>query len=100
MSAEEKWRIFRDEILRIMYMCDAWASGVRIVEKANGGGVQVEVVTRPLSEAELLDTRRECNKALLDACNRHKREFAMMAGEPIEPQVHYGTATVQAVAGA
>ncbi len=96
MAYEEKWPIFRDEILRIMYVYDSMASGVRVVE-SNGSA---EVVNRPLSEAELLCMRRQCNQALLDACNRHKREFTMLAGEPVETQVHYGTATVQAVAGA
>ncbi len=100
MSAEEKWRVFHSEILHIMYAHDTWASGLVLVEKSNGEGIRHEMRQQPKTEEEMFQIRRQCNQALLDACNRHRREFAMMAGEPIEPQVHYGTATVQAVAGA
>lgn len=43
---------------------------------------------------ELLAIRRAENAALADAAARQGRVLAFMAGEPIEPQTHFGEAVL------
>jgi hypothetical protein len=44
--------------------------------------------------AELLAVRRAENAALMETCARQKRALALLAGDPIEPEMHFGEAVL------
>ena len=49
--------------------------------------------------AEQLMGLRAMNAALLELIQRHKRALDFQAGEPVEPEVHLGSADLVAVVG-
>jgi hypothetical protein len=57
------------------------------------------IVQLGASAAKYLALRREENKALLEACLRHKRELDLLAGEKVEPVAHEASATLVASLG-
>jgi len=44
--------------------------------------------------AAIVDNRVEEHEILIEALRRHKRELDLMAGEKIEPEVHFAQATL------
>lgn len=43
-----------------------------------------------IEDVELLKLRREMNARLIDVLTQQKRALDFMAGDPVEPRVHFG----------
>jgi hypothetical protein len=56
--------------------------------------VEYNVKCFAMAEQEALQCRRAENKALADACFRHKRELDLLAGEKVEPVAHEGEVVI------
>jgi hypothetical protein len=48
---------------------------------------------------DVIDVHRKMNAALLERIRLHERELALMAGEKIEPEVHFGEAVLLPTGG-
>jgi hypothetical protein len=48
---------------------------------------------------DAIDVHRKMNAALLERIRLHERELAFMAGENIEPEVHFGEAVLLPAGG-
>lgn len=46
--------------------------------------------TQGIDSVELLKLRRDMNTKLIDLLTQQKRALDFMAGDPIEPRVHFG----------